>query len=237
MAEATGRLVYRPTLTRVLAVIYLALGVWLLVGAPVSAGPAGVVGRLGWLVAAGTLVYALLWRPAVIVDPSGVRLVNVVRTVHVPWPALETVDTRYTLTLTAGGRRFASWAATAPGRTGALLQRVTGQGGRAGAEGEPSVLPDPRWLPGRTGVDRSSRDLRSGSGAAAFMVEQGWMGWRDRPRPAGDVASGDGRSEPSGDGLPGGGQPDGVVRVRWSLPVIAVGLLGLVAGVLAPALG
>jgi hypothetical protein len=221
MATVAGRLVYRPTLTRVLAGCYLVFGVWLLVSVAAVDGATATARTLGWLVAVGVVVHAILWRPAVIVDEGGVELVNLVRTVHVPWAALEAVDTRFALTLTADGRRYASWAASAPGRTGSALRppgawrASPGQARGAG----PQVLPDPRWLPGVVGAGRASRDLRSGSGAAAFMVEHGWAGWRDRP-PAQRLAE----------------QEAGpVVAVRWSRPLIGVELAA-VAGILVTSL-
>jgi hypothetical protein len=212
MAATPGRLVYRPVLGRMLAVCYAGFVAWWLIAGLAGGGTAGPSWTASvWLLALGTVVHAVLWRPAVVVDPDGVLLVNVLREVRVPWAALEAVETRYALTLIAAGHRYASWAAGAPGR-GGLLAR-----------------------PGGATPQRSSRDLRSDSGAAAFLVEQAWAGWRDRPqaqaqaqaqaRSAGDEFLAD---EPS----PAGGLPpdDGLpeVRVRWNRPLVA-GLLTLSA--------
>jgi hypothetical protein len=216
MAATSGRLVYRPALGRMLAVCYAGFVAWWLIAGLAGGGTAGASWTASvWLLALGTVVYAVLWRPAVVVDPEGVLLVNVLREVRVPWAALEAVETRYALTLIAAGHRYASWAAGAPGR-GGLLAR-----------------------PGGATPQRSSRDLRSDSGAAAFLVEQAWAGWRDRPqaraRSAGDEFLAD---EPS----PAGGLPpdDGIpeVGVSWNLPLVAglltlsvLALLAAVAGV------
>lgn len=59
--------------------------------------------------------WAAFWRPEVAVDDSGVRLVNVTRTVHVPWPAIQAIDTKWALTLITSYGRFTAWAAPAPG--------------------------------------------------------------------------------------------------------------------------
>lgn len=188
MASTSARLVYRSVLMRVLAVCYALFSGWWLVTL-IGSHPRDAAATAAWLLAIGYVLYAVLWRPAVVIEPEGVTLVNVVRDVRVPWAALEAVETRYALTLHAAGNRYASWAAAAPGR---------------GSTG--------------VGVDRSSRDLRSDSGAAAFMVEQGWAGWRERPGALRDA-------EP----------PVPVVDVRWSIPVVTVAAALLATAVLATA--
>jgi hypothetical protein len=216
MAAIPGRLVYRPVLGRMLAVCYAGFVAWWLIAGLAGGGNAGPSWTASvWLLALGTVVYAVLWRPAVVVDSDGVLLVNVMREVRVPWAALEAVETRYTLTLIAAGHRYASWAAGAPGRGGLL----TPPGG---------VIPQ-----------RSSRDLRSDSGAAAFLVEQAWAGWRDRPQAQAQAqARARARVRSAGDEFlvdepsPAGGLPpdDGIpeVGVRWNLSLVA-GLLTLSA--------
>lgn len=60
--------------------------------------------------------WALYWRPEVEVSDGGVRVVNPWRTVHVPWPALDEVSDRWSLTLTTtDGRRVSAFAAPARG--------------------------------------------------------------------------------------------------------------------------
>src|SRR6476620_1411881 len=59
-------------------------------GALTGAGPLLLIAYLGWL---------LFWRPAVVVNESGVSLENPFRSIVVPWEALVHVDTRYALTL------------------------------------------------------------------------------------------------------------------------------------------
>jgi len=60
--------------------------------------------------------WTALWRPCVYISDDGVALVNVTRTVQVPWPALIQVDTRYALTLMTPRATHSAWAAPAPGR-------------------------------------------------------------------------------------------------------------------------
>ena len=66
------------------------------------------------LVLFGLLGWAAFWQPYVEVSDGGVTLANTLRTVEVPWPAIEGVSGRYGLTLrTAFGNRTA-WAAPSP---------------------------------------------------------------------------------------------------------------------------
>ncbi|MGL5824105.1 MAG: PH domain-containing protein [Nocardioides sp.] len=68
-------------------------------------GPLGMVVLVAW---------AVWWSPYVEYSPAGVRLHNVVRSVFVPWPAIESIDPRYGLTLGTPFGRFSAWAATRP---------------------------------------------------------------------------------------------------------------------------
>lgn len=109
----------RPTFSRVLAALVaasclLALGIMLADAGPVAAlrlaAPLGVVVLAAWTV---------LWRPLVEVSDGGVLLVNPWRTVHVPWPALDAVSAKWSLSVrTVDGRTFSAFAAPAPGAVG-----------------------------------------------------------------------------------------------------------------------
>jgi hypothetical protein len=69
------------------------------------AAPLLLVGLLGW---------AGFWRPCVEVSDGGVRMVNVLRTVEIPWPAIEDVDGRFGLQLRTAYGSFNAWGAGAP---------------------------------------------------------------------------------------------------------------------------
>jgi hypothetical protein len=223
MATTPGRLVYRPVTGRVLTLCYVAFAVWWLVAGFSHGGRRGVSWTaVTWLVAVGAVMWTVLWRPAVVVDADGVLLLNVLRDIRVPWAALEAVETRYALTLVTAAHTYASWAAGAPGRSGAVARLGHGRGaGARVSEGvrdaEAAHLPRRGWVPGGLNPDRSSRDLRADSGAAAFMVEQAWVGWRERP---GARVEAEAPVPPAG--------------VHWNLPVVvgvpAVLALALLAG-------
>lgn len=69
------------------------------------AGPLGLVGLVG---------VAACWLPYVDVSHAGVEVRNVLRTVHVSWPAIEEIDGRYGLRLRTAYGTVNAWGATAP---------------------------------------------------------------------------------------------------------------------------
>ena len=72
--------VYRPAASRVLAVAIFAICAIGLIAFAVQDGPGSVL-RYGWWIAlVGVLAWALFWNPRIVVDDSGVLLVNVFRT-------------------------------------------------------------------------------------------------------------------------------------------------------------
>lgn len=104
------------------------------------------------------LSWAILWRPLVRVDDDGVRLVNVTKTVDIPWEALIQVDTRYSLTLCTPHGRYPAAAAPAPGRVNMTFVRSEMPGTRGSSE---------------RGA-RPSDSTRTDSGAAARLVKDRW---------------------------------------------------------------
>jgi hypothetical protein len=161
-AVPDGEEVFRPRTSKLLAFL-----LWGLAG--VAAVSSAAVGRQGWTgfplaLAVAFAGYWLFWLPSVKIDDGGVTLVNPVRTIRVPWPALVTVDTKFALKLVTPRGSFTAWAAPAPGVMGSY---------RAKPE-------DVQGLPGSTyGPAGSMRpgDLRnSDSGAAAYLVRTRWSG-------------------------------------------------------------
>jgi hypothetical protein len=67
--------------------------------------PIALFGLLGW---------AAFWQPYVEVADSGVTIANTLRTIVVPWPAVESVEGRYGLKLATAYGSFTAWAAQAP---------------------------------------------------------------------------------------------------------------------------
>ena len=84
------------------------------------AAPLTLFGVLGW---------AAFWEPRVEVTDGGVTVVNTLRTVEVPWPAVQSVDGRYGLRLETAYGPVTAWGASAPA-------------GRARAQGVQSAAAD-----------------------------------------------------------------------------------------------
>ena len=200
-------LVYRPTFVRALSLLTWAL---LAVGAAGTAlrTPAAGLRWLAVLALVAAAVYVLFWRPSVEVDDEAVTLRNLVRDVRVPWRRLDAVDTRYSLTVESGGRRYAAWAAPAPGRSQALRQS------RHDALALQSLGTNLQH-----GL-RSSAVPNSDSGGAALMVRARW----ERAL-----------SQPEGGAGAGRGEDDVTVRLA-ALPavVVLVALLGTALALLLP---
>jgi hypothetical protein len=171
MSDGLGqRMVYRPLLSRISAAGYAVFALWWAVD-DLRTGDVERIAVVGpVLLALGAVVYGVFWRPAVVVDDTGVELRNIVRDIRVPWPVLAAVETKYALTLVVGERSYRSWAAGAPGRPAPLAHRASAR------DHHPT---------GDASTVQSSRSLRGDSGAAAFMVEQRWEQRRSDPLPEG----------------------------------------------------
>ena len=101
-------------------------------------------------------VWEVMWLPQVLVSDTAVTLRNPLRTVVIPWTALVHVDTKFALTLYTPGRKFAAFAAPAPGR---------------------SLIPNTRKtdpVPFLNGEHRPGDVLSSESGEAAHLVRRRW---------------------------------------------------------------
>ncbi len=158
---------YRPRATRVLGgAIFAICGVGLL-GLLIDSGVAGLL-RYGWWIAlAGVLAWALFWNPSVQVDNAGVRVVNVFRSITLPWPSIKEVDTKWSLTLITAYGSFAAWAAPAPGRH--ATKNVTEQ--------DIKHLPTTSFDAG--GSIGPGDNPNSSSGQAALVVRRHWEALRD----------------------------------------------------------
>lgn len=111
-------------------------------------------------------VWALFGRPAVLVSDGGVEVRNVLRTIELPWPSIERIDTKYALTLYTAYGVYAAWAAPAPSRSSTL---------RA-APADTRHLPESSYIGG--GV-RPGDLAGTPSGDAAAYVRRRWEELRD----------------------------------------------------------
>ncbi|MGO4593379.1 PH domain-containing protein [Leifsonia sp. 2TAF2] len=160
------REVFVSRFNRVLAVLIWAAAVALTVGLLVSVHDA----RLLYIVPGALFAFvawAMLWRPQLTVADDGITVVNVTRTIHIPWEALIAVDTKFALTLYTPGHRFPVWAAPAPG-TGSTLRATRNE--TRGRLGRPRV---------EDSVRRPGDLLGTESGAAAEVVRRRWTMLQD----------------------------------------------------------
>lgn len=107
-------LVLRSSNARVVGAFAMGVGLlgvaWL-----VATGEWSTLPTYGAVLAAIALIgWSAFWTPYVEVSDGGVVLRNVLRTVTLPWPAIEEIQGRYGLELTTAYGRFTAWAASAP---------------------------------------------------------------------------------------------------------------------------
>jgi len=160
------REVFVSRFNRVLAVLIWAAAAALTLGLLVSVHDA----RLVYIVPGAMfafIAWAMLWRPLLIVADDGITVVNVTRTVEIPWEALIAVDTKYALTLYTPGHRFPVWAAPAPGTTSTLRATRNETKGRVGHPRVQETMRRPGDL------------LSTESGAAAEVVRRRWTTLQD----------------------------------------------------------
>ncbi len=149
---------FRPTSGRVLAVAGAVLSLGALAGFVAAGDWAGLL-RYGWVpLLIGVLAWVLFWLPEVRVEEHAVTVRNPFRTVHIPWSAIQVVDTKYSLTLHTSDGVISAWAAPAPGRYS--VASTSKEDGRIVA----------RTALGPQGTVRPGDLPRSASGAAAYLI-------------------------------------------------------------------
>jgi hypothetical protein len=163
----------RPTFGRGLTVTAAVLGLVTVVFLATTSGVGDALVTLPWVALFTACCWATFWNPRVVVSDGGVRLVNVTRTIDVPWPSIVDVETRYALTLVTAYGRFAAWAAPAPSAGGALRTAMRSR---------------PRAIEGEA-VEAVTMGEVTGtpSGDAAHVVRRRWDqlradGYLDEPR-------------------------------------------------------
>lgn len=107
-------LTFRTRLAQGLAILVAVVAVVALVAFVTEAGPTAALTSVAPVALVVALGWAVFWRPRAVVDDDGVTLVNIVRTVHVPWQRFRSADTRWALSITTTeGRTYSSWAVPA----------------------------------------------------------------------------------------------------------------------------
>jgi hypothetical protein len=150
---------FRPAFGRGLTVTAAVLGVATVVFVMVTSGLGDALVTMPWVLLFTTCSWAIFWNPRVVVSDGGVRLVNVTRTIDVPWPSIIDVETRYALTLVTAYGRFAAWAAPAPSAGSALRTAMRSR---------------PRPVDGKVEAVTMGEILGTASGDAAMIVRRRW---------------------------------------------------------------
>jgi hypothetical protein len=163
---------FRPTFGHGLTVVAAVLGTAILVFIATTSGLDDALVTLPWVLLFTMCCWAIFWNPRVVVSDGGVRLVNVTRTIDVPWPSITDVQTRYALTLVTAYGRYAAWAAPAPSAGSALRTAMRTR---------------PRAVDGDVEAVTMGEIPGTASGDAATIVRRRWdrlraEGFLDDPR-------------------------------------------------------
>jgi len=193
---------FRPAFGRVLTITMAVIAVAALIGFIAAADIVGLLRYVWWLLLLTAFTWALFWMPAVEVQEHEVTVRNPLSTWHVPWPAIQRIDTKWALTLYTPHGRIEAWAAPASGR-----YTVFAIGPEDTRVSESARL---------AGSIRPGDSLSSDSGAAANHIRRHWEQLRDDGLLDGPLEPGTLRREPH-------------LRTIALLGVLAVlGVLGLV---------
>lgn len=150
---------FRPAFGRVLSVVVVLIAATGVAGFIVASDWTGLL-RYGWgLLLLSAVAIALFWMPRLSIAEHEVTVRNVFSTVHVPWPAIQLVDTKWALTIRTDKLTIPVWASPAPSRYAS----------------QTSDRADARLAASAGGSSPRPGDLLStGSGAAAYLIRRHW---------------------------------------------------------------
>lgn len=167
----------RPRFGMVLTGIVALMAVLALFSFVAVGDPLGAVLH-GWgLILLAYACWLAFWAPAVVITEDAVVVENPFRRHRIPWPAIQRVDTRWSLRLFTKGRAVTAWSAPAPSRY--ALSRMS--------RPEMKGLPESTYGPGNSiglGDVPSSE-----SGLAAYHVRRRFEDLRDAGRLTGTDAA------------------------------------------------
>lgn len=109
---------------RVLTVATAVAGVAAVVATAAEQGGSSVVDALAWAALVVVLVWAVFWRPAVVVSDGEVVVRNVWRTTRVPWPTYRGVEAGLSLVVQHTEGTVTAWAAPSGSGTAARLRHA-----------------------------------------------------------------------------------------------------------------
>lgn len=113
---------FRSRLAQGLAVVVGLVAVVALVTFVAEEGPTALLTTLAPVALVGALAWAVLWNPRVELREEGITIVNVWRTVRVPWRRFKHADTQWALAVTTTEDvTYSAWAVPAGSGFGARL--------------------------------------------------------------------------------------------------------------------
>lgn len=110
-------LIYRTFFSRTVAWATAGVSTLALVFFVVTGGLVELARSGGFVVLVAALAWSAFEYPYVAVSDGGVTIRNIVRTVHVPWPAYQGLSTAWQLRVKTPDGEISSWAIPAPSRT------------------------------------------------------------------------------------------------------------------------
>ncbi|AIY03417.1 hypothetical protein ART_3818 [Arthrobacter sp. PAMC 25486] len=108
--------------TRVLAVAAWAFCAFFTVNLLMTGSPASIWAFLPWLLLTAWGVHVLLWRPRLLINQDGVRVVNILREHTVPFSELTALRVLHTVSFDTSAGLIPSWGAPGSGRLGPKMQ-------------------------------------------------------------------------------------------------------------------
>ena len=156
---------FRPAFGRVLSIVVTAIAVAALIGFVVGGDWVGLA-RYSWgLLLLAAVALALFWFPSLTIEEHEITVRNVFSTVHIPWPAIERIDTKWALSIYTANGKVDVWASPAPNRYASQSSNKTSArlaGDQAGFAPRPGDLPETE------------------SGAAAYVIRRHWDDLREQ---------------------------------------------------------
>lgn len=114
---------FRPMFGRIITIVIMALALVGLAGFVAVGDWLGFTRNFGTIAFIAVMVWAVFWRPELVVAEEGVRVVNVFATHEIPWQTIESVDTRYSVSIHTARGKVSVWASPSPKRRGGRLQQ------------------------------------------------------------------------------------------------------------------
>ena len=140
------RMVFRPTSSIVLAVLVLVFCAIMIVGTVLQGSTEFVLRSIGLIALVGASAVAALWLPKLEVTEDLIVVRNVFSTVRMPWEAIVSIETRWSLAFRTEHGKITAWASPPASQSVGVSFLIRGMASPATAR------PASDAEPGRMGV-------------------------------------------------------------------------------------